>query len=128
MTTYKTVKQKVAEIRAELKKEFPKAKFSVRKEHHSGAKIAILKSHVDFGRINYLSINDYHPASGLETKEQIDFVSKVVEIGKKQVTRYYETGDYGTQPDFYLWITVGEYDKPYEYAKDYQKSELIAWQ
>jgi hypothetical protein len=127
MTTYKTTKQKVAEIREELKKEFPKVKFSIRKEDHRGVRIAVLKSHIDFGRISYMNINDYYPENGLETEEQKSFIKKVVEIAKKQVTRYYETGDYGTQPDFYTWITVGEYDKPHEYVKDYKKSELVAW-
>ena len=27
---------------------------------------------------------------------------------------YRETGDYGTQPDFYTYITIGKWDRPFQ--------------
>lgn len=104
--------QQVAEIRNELKALFPKTKFSIKREHYSGVRIAILKSNVNFN-VDYKTINECWISENY-AGEQRDFLLKVYEIASTGTT-YYETGDYGTQPSHYVWMQIGEINKPFEH-------------
>jgi hypothetical protein len=103
--------QEVKEIREQLKASFPKTKFSIKREHYSAVRIAILKSDVDFGT-DYKTINECWIAQNF-AGEQKELLLKVYEIASVGIT-YHETGDYGTQPSHYVWMTIGSYDKNFE--------------
>lgn len=106
--------QEVKEIRTALKAEFPNVKFSIKREHYSGVRIAILSSEIDFGMV-YKNVNEFYIKENYSADES-KFLSKVYEIASKGTT-YYETGDYGTQPSHYVWMTIGAFEKNYEVKK-----------
>ena len=103
--------QEVKEIREQLKATFPKTKFSIKREHYSAVRIAILKSNVDFGT-DYKTINECWIAENF-AGEQLELLSKVYAIASAGTT-YSETADYGTQPSHYVWLSIGSCDKNYE--------------
>ncbi len=102
--------EQVKAIRTEIKKSFPEYKFSITREHSSTIRIIVLSGPIELekGEFNY-----YHPdQTKCETtkrlcKSILNIVHKNAEI------KYHETGDYGTQPNYYAYIYVGYNDKPY---------------
>ena len=115
--TYKTNTEKVAEIRAELKQAFPKIKFSISKSNWNGIDIVILKAPVNLlhdTTEKYKSINEHWVDNHYKDfPEALDIFIRIFEIANKDVT-YRETGDYGTQPSFYVNLSVGSYNKPFK--------------
>lgn len=104
--------QQVKEIREQLKSLFPKTKFSIKREHYSAVRIAILKSDVDFA-VDYKVVNECWIEENY-AGDQKDLLLKVYGVASAG-TKYYETGDYGTQPSHYVWITIGCCDKNFQH-------------
>jgi hypothetical protein len=105
--------ERVKEIRSEIKAAFPSFKVSVTKENHSGVAIAILEAPVLLSQTGYEQVNHY--AIGREEKtDRSEVLSKITAIANNGV-RYHETGDYGTQPSHYVWLSIGQWDKPFKY-------------
>ena len=111
--------QKVAEIRSNLKKEFPEIKFSVVRRNHSAVDVTILKSPYDFRPDSlkdreYLSVNSYwfkdhgykHP----------DILNRIIEIANEGnhnnsdvMTDYFDVG-------WYFDLNLGQWNKPFQVA------------
>ena len=104
--------QKVAEIRKQLKAQFPDFKFSVRKRDCNSMSVYILSAPYKMIEEGYQQVNEYYIDSHYEGRTKEDLL-KIKDIVMKDVT-YYETGDYGTQPNFYTWISIGQWDKHFE--------------
>ena len=117
---YKNRTERVAEIREELKREFPDFKFSIRKDGYNGVRIAILSAPINLLEgepegTKYIDVNNYYIDENFKDVPAVrDVLKKIYGIASRGVT-YRETGDYGTQPDFYVYIKIGEYDKPFEF-------------
>ena len=119
--------ERVAEIRAQIKKEFPDYKFSITRRHHSGVDIVIfegpiaidLKDGRTYAHINTGWVHEHY--EGQPTF--IALIQRIREIANEGVS-YHETGDYGTQPSHYLWVRVGEYNKPYVQVKKQKTTKL----
>lgn len=107
--------ERVAEIRAELKKALPDFKFSVVREHGSGVCISIMAGPAEFPDMEYngRSINHYHAS---QYGDNADLIKQIYAIAAKGVT-HYETADYGSQPSHYVWMHLGKFDKPYVCTK-----------
>lgn len=116
---YKKVSERVSEIREKIKKEFPDFKFSVTKKDN-GVRIAILSAPINLleGEENerkYISVNNFYIDEHYKDYPEVrDVLKKIDSIASEGVT-YHETGDYGRQPTFYVDITIGQWDKPFEY-------------
>lgn len=104
--------EQVKEIRQTLKKQFPKTKFSITRENYSGVAIRIIKSNVNFQK-EYQQVNQYYIAEHYTGAER-ELLLGIYEIASAGTT-YRETGDYGSQPSHYVWITIGSWDKPFIY-------------
>jgi hypothetical protein len=111
--------ERVAEIRAELKKEFPDFKFSIVREHHSSIIISILEAPLDFGAAidgekKYDQVNVYHIASFYEDQPEVrDALLKIYSIANRGNYTVVEDSDYGSIPSFYCDINIGKWDKPF---------------
>ncbi len=107
--------EQVKTIRESIKKEFPKFKFSVTRQDFSTVCIAIMESPIDFGK-TYAQVNHYHYASqwghNQDAKTLFEKIMKIVE--ETAAVEYYETGDYGNQPNYYTHLAIGKWDKPYQ--------------
>jgi hypothetical protein len=107
----KTTTERVKEIRTQLKSEFPEIKFSVTKRDWNGVSISIMQSPYDLTEKQHEQVNQYRINDWYEGKPK-EILSKIYQIANLGVS-YRETGDYGTQPDFYVSINIGQWNKPY---------------
>lgn len=118
------------EIRKELKKEFPKYKFSVRKRSCS-VSVDLLKSDIDFRREfrdpsdTYQSINNYFIDKHY-SKKSANLLNKIMKIIKTAPAKaengqeWFDASDIMTDyfhTAFYIDMSIGSYDKPYVYQK-----------
>ena len=103
-------------IRNKIKQAFPACKFSITREHHSTVRVVLLASALDLPES--VNVNEYH-TDRIENVELRALVNKLLEIIESvDARRYRETGDYGSQPNYYISIKVGEYGNPYKRKVD----------
>jgi hypothetical protein len=111
-------KKKVAEIRETLKKEFPEIKFSVTKERWSGVNINIMKAPKKYGFQEYenRSVNGYYIEEQFRKHEHVISVLKNVQTIANKIlgVTYRETSDYGTQPNYYVWLGIGKWNQEFQ--------------
>ncbi len=107
----KTTTERVKTIRCELKNALPAYKFSVTKRHYNGVSIVILSGPAKLTEENYEQVNTWYIYDQPEGVKK-NVLNVINTIASEGVT-YRETGDYGTQPDFYVNIKIGEFNKPY---------------
>ena len=106
-------KDQVKAKRAALKAALPAYKLSVTTEHFSGIKVAIMAGPTDFGT-EYTQLNpyiDYREASNPHIQAVLDIVMPILNEGKGDG---HEDSDYGHIPDYYTWVHIGKWDKPYQ--------------
>jgi hypothetical protein len=119
--------EEVREIRKELKKEFPKYKFSVRKRQHS-VSVNILKSDLDFRSEfrdpteKYMPVNQYFIDKSW-SKKNAKVLNKIVKIIKTAPGKAVDGQEWFDDSDimtdyfhtaFYIDLQIGTWEKPYE--------------
>ena len=115
-------KEQVKTKRDALKKALPQYKLSITTENYSGIKVVVQRGPVDFGT-EYNQLNpyiDYREERWNRDTEQheswpliadlMDVIMPILNDGKGAST---EDGDYGSIPDYYTWVHIGQWDKPY---------------
>ena len=116
-------KDQVKAKRAALKAALPAYKLSVTTEHYSGIKVAIMAGPTDFGT-EYTQLNPYinyreerynsntgEYESNPAIQDVLDIVMPILNEGKGEG---FEDSDYGHIPDYYTWVHIGKWDKPYQ--------------
>ena len=116
-------KDQVKAKRAALKAALPAYKLSVTTEHYSGIKVAIMAGPTDFGT-EYTQLNPYinyreeryNSSTGeWESNPHIqDVLDIVMPILNEGMGEGFEDSDYGHIPDYYTWVHIGKWDKPYQ--------------
>lgn len=107
-----SITARIAEIRKELKYAFKGYKLSVVNYHYNGVSIYVLAAPYEMTTQKSEQVNPYY-IDRTYTGRTAEDLSKISRIASRGV-RYYETGDYGTQPDFYVNISIGRWDRPFE--------------
>lgn len=118
--------ERVKEIRNQLKKEFPDVKFSVTRYHGSTVNIFVLAAPIKFDLPRgYADVHYYHIKSDYN-EEQQKFLSRIRDIANQGNKTIVEDSDYGNVPNFYYNVSLGDYEKPYQYIepKGGQKKEI----
>jgi len=118
-------KEQVKAKREALKKALPQFKMSITTEHYSGIKVAILSGPVDFG-VEYSQLNQYadyrEPRWDRQTEQYVsnpaiaDLMETVMPILNEGIGSGFDDSDYGHVPDYYTWVHIGQWDKPYAIA------------
>ena len=116
-------KDQVKAKRAALKAALPAYKLSVATEHYSGIRVAIMAGPTDFGT-EYTQLNPYidyreerynsstgEYDSNPNIQDILDIVMPILNEGKGEG---FEDSDYGHVPDYYTWVHIGKWDKPYQ--------------
>ena len=116
-------KDQVKAKRAALKAALPAYKLSVTTEHFSGIKVAIMAGPTDFGT-EYTQLNpyiDYREArynsntgqydSNPPIQDVLDILMPILNEGMGEG---FDDSDYGLIPDYYTWVHIGKWDKPYQ--------------
>jgi len=119
-------KDQVKAKRAALKAALPAYKLSVTTEHYSGIKVAIMAGPTDFGT-EYTQLNPYinyreerynsstgQMDSNPPIQAVLDIVMPILNEGKGEG---FQDSDYGHVPDYYTWVHIGKWDKPYQQTK-----------
>ena len=116
-------KDQVKAKRAALKAALPAYKLSVTTEHFSGIKVAIMAGPTDFGT-EYTQLNpyiDYREERYNSNTGQYDsnphiqaVLDIVMPILNEGMGEGFEDSDYGLIPDYYTWVHIGKWDKPYQ--------------
>ena len=116
-------KDQVKAKRAALKAALPAYKLSVTTEHYSGIKVAIMAGPTDFGteytqlnpHINYREERYNSNTGQYESNPHIqDVLDIVMPILNEGMGEGFEDSDYGHVPDYYTWVHIGKWDKPYQ--------------
>ena len=116
-------KDQVKAKRAALKAALPQYKLSVTTEHFSGIKVAIMAGPTDFGTeyqqlnpyINYREERYNSNTGEWENNPPIqDLLDVVMPILNDGMGEGFEDSDYGHVPDYYTWVHIGKWDKPYQ--------------
>ena len=119
-------KDQVKAKRAALKAALPAYKLSVTTEHYSGIKVAIMAGPTDFGteytqlnpHINYREERYNSNTGQYESNPHIqDVLDIVMPILNEGMGEGFEDSDYGHVPDYYTWVHIGKWDKPYQITK-----------
>lgn len=113
--------ERVKEIRNTIKKEFPKYKFSIRREHFSSIYIIIKSGPIQLltsPKNGYESVNHFYVGEHYaDTPKVRDIIQKVVDIARDGQHEQFYDGDYGSVPNYYVNVHIGEWDKHYEVTK-----------
>lgn len=104
--------ESVKEIRDDLKLTFPEFRFSVRREHYSSVNIAIVSGPIDFGT-KYCQVSKYHLDSSW-TGEQYKMLRLIFDYATRDQRELVNDSDYGSVPTFYVNVSIGKWDKPYQ--------------
>lgn len=110
-------KERVAEIRAALKKEMPDLKLSVvRRDYMEVAICVVAAYHPGWAKYagKYEQVNHYYIADHYEGKVKRDLL-KIAEIARKDQRIVSRDTDYGDWPNYYVHINIGKWDRPLEY-------------
>lgn len=110
--SYISPKEITTNIRKELKAQFPTFKFSVTRRNYNSISIAILKGDVDFGT-EYSDVNHFWVKRDWEG-QALKVLSKIVSICMSDNYITSEDSDYGSIPNYYVNLSIGKWDKPYE--------------
>ena len=115
-------KEQVKAKREALKKALPEYKLSITTENYSGIKVAIMRGPVNFGT-EYTQLNPYinyreeryNSTTGeYESNPLIaDAMEVIMPILNEGMGEGFEDSDYGHVPDYYTWVHIGKWDKPY---------------
>lgn len=128
-------KEKVAEMRKKIRKEFPNFKISVRRLHYFEVWVNIYEGDADFVKEykyndelsenlknNFtMQINEYHIDDNFSgrSKEVLNKIKEIITTTEKHYDSNF--GDYGADYcdfTFYYTIEIGSYDRPYQIKKE----------
>ena len=119
-------KDQVKAKRAALKAALPAYKLSVTTEHYSGIRVAIMAGPTDFGteytQLNpYINYREERYNSNTDTWDSNPHIQDVLDIVmpilNEGMGEGHEDSDYGHIPDYYTWVHIGKWDKPYQITK-----------
>jgi len=113
-------KEHIIDVRETLKKEFPKIKFSVRRNGSSTISVSIMSAPIDmliqedgvgksYQQVNHFYIGDHYN----EYPKIRDVLQKVYSIMNNGNRTICEDADYGNVPSFYCDLSIGQWDKPF---------------
>lgn len=125
-------KERVAQIREELKKQFPDMKMSVTRRHHSEVSIVILSAPWDMlatsdqgdKKRGYEQVNQFYIAEHYKDDPQTrDALLIIYSIANEGNGTLVVDSDYGAVPDFYVSISIGAFEKPFTVTESKKVAE-----
>jgi hypothetical protein len=109
-------KEKVAEMRKQLRKEFPNLKISVVYRDGRSIDVSIMEGDINFSNNEGNSfVNHYYIDRDYSKNEPaLKILKRMKEIVSRGNYIVSEDGDYGSIPNFYYHINIGKWDIPYK--------------
>jgi len=106
--------EEVVEKRKAIKKAFPNWKFSITRKHHTCLRVSILEADIKLTEESNKPVNHYYIKDNYEG-EVMEALQKLVDIMLKGEEIVSNDSDYGSIPNFYVSLQIGEWDKPFVY-------------
>ena len=116
-------KEETAKRRKAIRAEFPDYKISVRTMDYSSIQVNIKSGPIDllqgaaehdqergYEQVNHFWYGDHYE----DYPEKKEFLDKIMEIVNKGNGTAFVDGDYGNIPEFYVRISIGDWDSPYK--------------
>lgn len=116
-------KDQVKVKREALKKALPQFKMSITTDNYSGIKVVIQRGPVDFG-VSYAQLSEHIDYNNHWDRDLGQYVSHpaianlmsiIMPILNDGMRAGHQDSDYGYVPDYYTWVHIGQWDKPYEF-------------
>jgi hypothetical protein len=108
--------EEVAKKRAEIKKAFPKWKFSITRKNYSTLRVSILEADIQLTEKTNEPVNQYYIKDHYKDKPEVmEALQKIADIMLKGEEVAHVCSDYGSIPNFYVSLSIGEWDKPFVY-------------
>jgi len=110
--------EEVREKRKLLKAALPHFKLSIRKLDHMKISVTILSGPIEMtnNKDGYEQVNhhwiDEHYNDRPQVKEVLKTIYNIISNGQRELV--YD-GDYGSVPTFYIGISIGDWDRPYQF-------------
>lgn len=108
-------KEDTKAIRTALKAKFPKVKMSIRNGDHRSLYITIQKADIEAPTNGYVQVNHYrtHIIEQQKTRALVEGILEEVYSVKPRNIESVD-GDYGNIPNYYINLSIGSWDKPFE--------------
>lgn len=110
-------KEQVKAKRKALKTALPEYKLSVTNQDYSKINVAIIKGpHAfqlderSYKQVNHFYIDDHYESD----PEALRVLTTIRDILQEDQTEEVYDGDYGSVPTFYIGMSIGQWDRPYE--------------
>ena len=131
MTDFKSIKTIAVEVREQLKREFPKCKFSVTIQQYSGGQslhVSLMSAPFEVFKITpereYAQLNEYQLRSDYEreqgisngthlTEEGWSVLARVSEISNKDNWNHSDSSIDYFDVNYYFHLNVGKWNKPF---------------
>jgi hypothetical protein len=114
-------KEETKAIRNEIKAAFPGYKFSISMSNNMALKISVLSGPIELisNPTENLSRNEnineyYYEEHYANEPEKLEFLKKLVAIAYRNVATVTHDVDYGAIPNYYVNLSIGSWDRPYE--------------
>ena len=110
-------KEQVAAKRKAIKAAFPEYKISVRNINYSKIDASILAGPIALTEKTngYEQVNQFYIKDNYKDRpETAQVLQGIVDILKADQTELTYDGDYGSVPTFYVGLSIGDWDKPYQ--------------
>ena len=110
-------KEQVKAKRKALKEALPEYKLSVTNQDYRKINVAIMKGpHAfqldqrSYAQVNHFYIDDHYESD----PEALRVLTTIRDILQEDQAEEVYDGDYGSVPTFYIGISIGQWDRPYE--------------
>jgi hypothetical protein len=108
----------VAQKRKQIKAAFPGFKFSITRNHSSGISIDVLSGPLETEVSPYQQVNTFYIKEHYAAKPAVQkFLLELYAIAAEGKTTGDWDADYGFIPSFYVNISIGAWNKPYQRTK-----------
>ena len=107
----------VKRIRDEIKSKFPQYKFSIRRQHSMSVSLSIISGPLDLMNgvtHSYEQVNKFYIKDNYSNfPEKMKLLQEIYEIIDRENGTLVVDSDYGVVPNYYIDISIGEWNKPY---------------
>ena len=121
-------KEQVKAKRQALKAALPEYKLSITNQDYSKIRVAIMKGPHSFQtredgyqQVNHFYIDDHYA----NDPEALRVLTTIRDILQEDQTELVYDGDYGSVPTFYIGMSIGQWDRPYECTSK-EVAEIVA--
>ncbi|UII80026.1 LPD29 domain-containing protein [Flagellimonas sp. CMM7] len=111
--------EQVKEKRILIKKALPEYKFSIRREHGTSIDISILEGPINLmdgsEHRSYVQVNQFYIKDHYADRPEIAKVLQTVyQIASSEQRELVYDGDYGSVPNYYVSINIGQWNRPFK--------------